>query len=255
MGMIGIMSNSSSKKLSDKKLNIGKTEKPKLEIKNGTKQQYAYNYLKEKIIKNIYKPQQFLSEVELSKEMGGISRTPIRQALHCLMYEGLVESLPGKGMFVSDLRFEDVIEILEVRACLHSGAVRLFIQRTDDSGIERLGEVLNRQAEAFKSGDYIKAVEIDNEFHLEAVRGARNKNLYSLCQKYVDLMARASYYTTHDANRVKRSLEEHTAIYEAIKERNADKAVELERSHFEGIMKYLAYAQINKHSLFSHTDI
>ena len=234
---------------------VVKSEEPPTEFKKGEKQQYAYDFIKDKIIKNIYKPQQLLGENDLSKAMGDISRTPIRDALRRLMYEGLVENLPGKGMFVSDLRFEDMLEIMEVRACLHTFAVRLFIQRAIDSDIEMLGEILSRHIREFENGNYMQAVEIDHQFHLETAKCTRNSRLYMLCQNYIDLIARASYLTTYDAERMHQSVQEHISLFEAIKGRDEAKAVDLQRAHFEGHSKYLAYKQINRHSPYSKINI
>ena len=228
-----------------KRIGSFSTEIPS-DFKKGGKQQFAYEYIKEKIIKNIYKPQQPLSENELSNEMGGVSRTPIRDALRCLLYEGLVESMPGKGMFVSDLRFEDILEIFEIRVSLHATAARLFVQRASDDDIEMLGETLQSHKKYSHEHNYMIAIEYDNNFHLEIARATRNNRLYNLCQNYLDQTKRASYMTTCDSLRMERSLMEHTSVYEAIVARDEERAVELERAHFEELSKYLAYAQINR---------
>ena len=60
----------------------------------------AYEKIKEAIITEKYKTDQFLSSRELCADLG-ISRTPVMEALRRLAYEGFVEAVPDKGMFVS----------------------------------------------------------------------------------------------------------------------------------------------------------
>ena len=58
-----------------------------------------FNILRDKILNEEYEKGQKLNEVVLSRELN-ISRTPIREALKQLELEGLVESIPNKGVYV-----------------------------------------------------------------------------------------------------------------------------------------------------------
>lgn len=100
--------------------------------KKGAKQEYAYEYIKRAIVENRFAPEQCLNEKDLGIELGGLSRTPIRDALRKLVYEGMIDYVPGKGMFVSEIRFEDLLEVSEIRiplekpalSCLSNGPIR-----------------------------------------------------------------------------------------------------------------------------------
>ena len=58
-----------------------------------------FTVLRDKILNEEYTQGQKLNEVALSKELN-ISRTPIREALKQLELEGLVKSIPNKGVYV-----------------------------------------------------------------------------------------------------------------------------------------------------------
>ena len=73
------------------------------ETKPVSKMLLAYDEIKEAIITERYKPDQLLSGRELAEELG-VSRTPVMEALRRLSYEGFVEHIPDKGMFVTKVR-------------------------------------------------------------------------------------------------------------------------------------------------------
>ena len=92
------------------------------------KQDYAYDRMKHAIISGVFPPEKLLVERELC-EMLGVSRTPVREALRRLSSEGLVESHPGRGMFVTRLNAADAARSMSSKrrwsawrsACASSG--------------------------------------------------------------------------------------------------------------------------------------
>ena len=84
--------------------------------------------LRDKILNEEYEKGQKLNEVVLSKELN-ISRTPIREALKQLELEGLVKSIPNKGVYVLGFSSRDIDDMLEIRVVLESLSVQLAIDR------------------------------------------------------------------------------------------------------------------------------
>ena len=80
--------------------------------------------LRDKILNEEYEKGQKLNEVVLSKELN-ISRTPIREALKQLELEGLVKSIPNKGVYVLGFSSRDIDDMLEIRVVLESLSVQL----------------------------------------------------------------------------------------------------------------------------------
>jgi DNA-binding GntR family transcriptional regulator len=74
----------------------------------------AYSLIEEMIITMDLAPGASVSEAILSARTG-IGRTPIRMALKLLEHQGLITSLPRKGVFIRQLKIEDELAILEVR--------------------------------------------------------------------------------------------------------------------------------------------
>ena len=67
--------------------------------------------------------------------MLGISRTPVRQALHKLQTRGLLRQAPGRGLLVAELDRQQVVELYAMRELLEGAAARLAAQHAGPSDI------------------------------------------------------------------------------------------------------------------------
>ncbi len=204
---------------------------------NSSKQQIAYEKIKDAIIKNELLPDMLLIERQLCKTLG-FSRTPIREALNKLASEGLVEFIPNKGMFVSKIRFEDMIEIYELREALESLAIKLFILKKDSGIVKQMEECLMNHEQAYETGDYNACVERDMEFHDLFIRGSRNIRLGNFIKTIHDQNSRVAFFTVHDEERLKTSLDQHKKVFEAIMQNDEQLAERLIKEHVVNIKQY-----------------
>jgi len=79
----------------------------------------AYRIIESRIVRLKYPPGSALSEYRLSLEIG-ISRTPVREAFRRLAAEQIIEILPRKGAFVTDVKLDQYLHILDLRQELES---------------------------------------------------------------------------------------------------------------------------------------
>jgi DNA-binding FadR family transcriptional regulator len=100
----------------------------------------VYDELRAQIVDGIITPGTHLVEGALAKSFG-VSRTPIREALSQLAYEGLLERY-DRAMRVRVLRAEDVLEIYEVRIVLERAAACAAAERRTDLDLGRLSRTL-----------------------------------------------------------------------------------------------------------------
>ena len=70
----------------------------------------AYETIRKKILSNTYPPGTALSERDLSEQLS-ISRTPVKDALKRLHFEGYVDILPERGAVVSKIGLSDTLEL------------------------------------------------------------------------------------------------------------------------------------------------
>ena len=79
----------------------------------------AYQHLQKLILDNKLSYHEIYSETKLSKELG-ISRTPLRDAVHRLAQEGYIDIIPSKGFSLHQLNIDDINETLQIRSALES---------------------------------------------------------------------------------------------------------------------------------------
>ena len=88
----------------------------------------AYRQVKALILAGQLPPGQRLTEERLAQDLG-ISRTPIREALHKLASEGLITSLAARGFGASHDLEQEIEELFELRAVLEGHALRVICGR------------------------------------------------------------------------------------------------------------------------------
>ena len=108
--------------------------------KNGSLGSQIFVLLRDRILNEEYDKGQKLNELALVRELN-ISRTPIREALKQLELEGLVESIPNKGVFVKGFSPRDIDDMFEIRKELESLAIGMAIERMDDIHLAKIKEV------------------------------------------------------------------------------------------------------------------
>ena len=210
--------------------------------KKKSKQQIAYEAIKDAIINYRLKSGEILVERQLCAKLG-ISRTPVREALRILANEGLVEFIPNKGAFVSHIRVEDIIEIYDIRANLEGLAVRLYISSIPDSIIDELRSLIAIQEDALSRGQVEEFIKSDIKFHRLYVENSSNKRLKSMLQTISDQITRFAMTTLKETGNVledhyKQSLKQHYEILDAITVRDGEKAEQAIKKHIECIKEF-----------------
>ena len=217
-----------------------KRSEPRADGNGQPKAQWAYNVIRDAIITMALEPGTMLSEKETCAKLG-ISRTPMREAVLRLAQEGLVNVVPSGGTFISKISVRGVIEGQIVRSSLELRMVRLAA-RTYDPVFEKDFDLLMfLQGDAAKRQDYDEAFSVDNAFHQLISKAAGFPNVWHTIRNatgQLDRVRRRAYPKSGYFDEV---VEEHRAIYEAIRTRNEDEAYTLLRQHLDDIEQVLAF--------------
>ena len=208
----------------------------------------AYHAIRDMIIHHRVLPRQLLSENELSAKLG-VSRTPVRSALMQLAHEGLVMHIPDKGMFVSELRLTDLLEIAEIRLSLECLAARLCAVRISSEELGQLSCCLNAHR-AMDTAESEAVIEADNAFHMRIAAGARNPRLCAFIRSLLDSSARIAFIASKDARRLPLTLEQHTAIFDAIARGDGESASAAMERHIKDWVEYTHNVQRENYYLF-----
>ena len=176
------------------------------------------------------KPGERLVEEHLAKRIG-TSRTPIREALHRLVQDGLVERREQGGYIVRPISAQEVEEVTGVRAALESYAVELGARRISQGTMAELERNIADFEKALSSEDQKRLVELNTEFHVMLYRLAGSNLLMRLISDLAEPLHRFRVSLLSDPKAAARSLEDHREMLEAIKGGDHEKAVQVCRSH------------------------
>jgi DNA-binding GntR family transcriptional regulator len=204
--------------------------------------EHAYLYLKKNILEGEFQAGDRLIERELAAKLK-ISRTPIREALFRLETQGFVKTVPRKGVVVSNISENEVIEVFTILSSLEVLAVKLAAQKMVhetqqvlDQKIKEL-RALEEQAEESFNIEHIQM----NHLIYEASKSPKLYEILSSLNDYIHMAANMGYETP---GRRKESLMEHIEIMKALRDKDVDIAEYLMRIHIENSKKaYITYIE------------
>ncbi len=178
----------------------------------------AYHAIREMVRRRELSPGEIVSENSLAKLLG-IGRSPVREAVLRLSYEGLFVMLPKRGILVRSMTVKDISEMYEVRSRLETLAAARAATRIGPNALERRRAIIAQQMEegATDEPDAIRLRELDREFHKEVWKAAGNERLRAML---VSLLDAAELDPLWDKIMIVRrwnvSVTEHEAIVEAL---------------------------------------
>ena len=112
-----------------------------------TAQESVATRLRHLILSRELRPGERLVQSKLAEQLG-VSRTPIREALHSLESDGLVKLSPHKGASVADLSISDLENIYNIRIAIEGYGAYLAAQSITDEDLERLKALVRRMRKA-----------------------------------------------------------------------------------------------------------
>jgi DNA-binding GntR family transcriptional regulator len=174
-----------------------------------------------------------LVEAKLAQEFG-VSRGPVRSAIHTLEQQGLVRSLPSGGAEVVGFPLKSAIDWLVVRQQLEVLAARLMMENKELS-INNLKAIVDAM---FKPNiDSDELTRLDFEFHLEFVKLSGN---LALVQQWINLspvIADIFSYTQVIYNNKDQFPYDHQIIYNALESKNLDELIKKMNFHISFTIK------------------
>lgn len=199
------------------------------EAGDGGQGHQAYLRLLDEIRHGALPPGTRLRETHIAERMG-ISRTPVREALHKLEAEGLVAHVPRQGLIVRVLDRGEVVELYEMRAVLEGTAARMAARAASEIELDEL-EALN--AELALLPDAATAYELNRHFHATLLDAARNRYLVTASNALQKTLLILGPSTLTDPDRAAEAVREHAVLLEALRARDGDRSEAAMRAHIE----------------------
>ncbi|MBW2062809.1 MAG: GntR family transcriptional regulator [Deltaproteobacteria bacterium] len=169
----------------------------------------------------------------------GVSRTPLREAIHRLVSEGFLKVVPRKGVYIVKLSKQEVIEILLVRAVLEGMAVRLATEYVTEKDIEKMKKLFSSFKPSTVKNQSLKYSEANIKFHELVLQTCQHGKLIELANNLNNQIRWIRFRTAAYDERHRNTLKEHLNIIKAIENKNPDLAEKQMRQHIEGLAKYL----------------
>jgi DNA-binding GntR family transcriptional regulator len=175
-------------------------------------------------------PGEWLVESHIAETLG-ISRTPVREAIHKLEREGLIERQPRGGFTVLGLSRDDIEETFGIRAVLEGYAARLAATKHSKEELEALKSKIEEFEKCLDRNQLNKLTQINTEFHNMLYAMSKSPKLIHLINSLKDQIFRFRQMILKEAKMAKVSNEDHKQMLKLIRLRDANGVELLVRDH------------------------
>lgn len=194
--------------------------------------------LRADILALIIAPGARISEQEIG-ERYGCSRQPAREALISLSRSRLVEILPQRGAVVARISMAKLMQAAFVRETLETAVVRAACNSFHFHARARLDDCLNAQRRAAEEGNDLEFRRYDNQFHATIAEGAGLAMAWSTIEDLKAHIDRACCLSLHQPSALAELVTDHTAIVDALDQRDPEKAAAAMALHLGQLLKGL----------------
>lgn len=190
---------------------------------------YALRQIRNNIISLNLKPGSTVSENELARELG-MSRTPVREALQELQKLNLIEVFPQRGSVISHIDFKVVEEAVFLRKVLETAVVEELCDCITEESLLELENNIKLQEFYLNNKAPQQVFELDNEFHKSLFVICNKEKIYHLTEGMMGHFDRVRTLSMYSVKEIK-IVEDHKNIFEAIKNGDKAKAMDLMSRH------------------------
>jgi len=203
---------------------------PMRSLKRESLSNQVFEQIKEMIVRGEIPAGKRMIESKIAESMG-ISRTPVREAVHKLEAEGLLNSLPKGGYAVRGLDISDIEETFEIRSILESFASYLAAHRHSNKEIVPLEEKIEEFQRYLDNHNLKELTRINTEFHDLLYALSRSPRLVKMIHNLRDEIYFLRKIILRSVDMACLSNKDHREIIKAIKKREAKKVERLVRDH------------------------
>ena len=196
----------------------------------------VFHKIRDDILKGRYRQNEAMKELKISKELG-VSRTPVREALRQLELEGLVTIIPNKGAVVSGINAKDIADIYAIRSLIEGLCAEWASANITEEQLDELEEIVFLSEFHLKKGHIEQLYELDNKFHEMLYEASQSKILRHVLSDFHHYVQRVRKTSLSSAERAQKSINEHKAILEALRNKDSDAARSLTNVHVQNTSK------------------
>ncbi len=215
-------------------------------------QNFIISEIRDHINKKNLEPGDKLPSERMLSEKLEVSRNNVREAIQKLEFYGLLKSIPQSGTFVANigvvalngmvddilsLKKPDFKTLVETRILLELKTVRLAALRRTDEDLKRLKKAMDAYETKVLNGK--DSVQEDLLFHLAIAKAAGNSTMETfMLQITPEIITNFEKHHVCDENQKFIAIEDHKAIYKAIKKQDPQLAKQKMKDHFKVLYQY-----------------
>ncbi|MCB8839314.1 GntR family transcriptional regulator [Aurantimonas sp. VKM B-3413] len=210
----------------------------------------VYQDLRRAILELRLKPGMRVSEAEIARRMG-VSRQPVREAFIRLARIGYLRVQPQRATEIVKISVQEVLNARFIREALEIAVVRRACEGENGALIEQLTDNLARQHEAQEADDRREFHRLDDMFHRLIADGAGCGFAWELIDEQKAQLDRMRFLTLSYGQPA--VYDDHYAIFEALKARDAAAAEAAMRIHLGRIIRHLERLKTEFEEYFEDT--
>jgi len=192
--------------------------------------QHVFDYLKLAITKGDIAPGSRLVENRIA-DSTGVSRTPVREALHKLESQGFLKKLPAGGFTVLGLTSQDIDETFGIRSVLESYAARLAAENHTPEGLAQLEKKIQEYQHCLERGQVEELERINTQFHELLYTLSESPRLIKMIADLKAQIQRFRHIILSQETMAQQSNQDHKQMVTAIRNHDADGVEKLVREH------------------------
>lgn len=185
----------------------------------------AYDLILKKIIDAEYEPGQKISEKKIEEDLQ-IGRTPVREALLQLRQESLINVIPQSGTYISKIDLKDVLDARFARASVERRIMREAATiNLNEEQIADLDQIIQNEKRTRENDDFPAFLESDDVFHEYFYKITNHQRVWDWLKK-INIQFNRFRFLRLKVQKLSWQglIEEHIAIYEAIKANDVNEA-------------------------------
>ena len=222
---------------------------------NKTLAEEAFAHLRQAILDNELMPNQLYSATELGLKLGGISRTPVREAAQWLEKAGFVRIEKNRGIRILSSSLDQLIETFQIRLMLEVPLTKQAAMLRTESQLLLLNQCFAQFYACAQSNDVQGTLEADRDYHLAilAIVGNDKANqIINDCRNTVLLSGRSTIPESRDCLS---TYQDHVALHEAIQQADVERAGWAMRCHIINTAQLLVTQEAHKRKQWGSVDI
>ncbi|SPL71461.1 GntR family transcriptional regulator [Acinetobacter stercoris] len=226
----------------------------KLIQKSKTLTEEAFEILQDAIINNQLQFNVLYSATELGQMLGGISRTPVREAAQMLEKIGIVKIEKNKGIRILPTSFSTMIESFQIRLMLEVPLIRRATEIRTQSDLEHLNQIFAEFKQQAASGDITGTLKADRDYHLALLQIVGNQKAIDIISNSRNQVLIAGSATIPHSRSCMDTFEDHLALHEAFTKGDSQLAAHQMKAHIINTATLLIHQESAKRQNWSDCD-